>query len=202
MSTAEIDALRTIVQVAQSAGIVLAVVLAAMLTYLTGDALRRLGTDEGVLIPMDGLALRSVIPDVEMTDLRTGISFKPSDMRGGRLLIAFLSGHCRPCKELVPHLNAVQSTAKDTRFIVVVDEGAGELHLKDLDPRISVVEDVGDRPIGNALELSVTPLVYVIDEAGQVAIRAVPNTLLHLEDALDGPGTLQPTAWIPVRESG
>ncbi len=201
MSVAEVDALRALSQVLQSAGIVLGVMLAAILTYLTGDVFRRLGPEQGALIPRQGLDLRSVVPDVEMFDLRIGASFRLSDLRGSRLLIAFLSEQCRPCRELVPHLNTLVTAIKDTHFIVVLDEGDAESLLATFVPQIAVVEDELERPISNAFEVEVEPLVYVIDQEGKVTIRAVPNTLLELEDALNGSGHLQSAPWVPVRES-
>ncbi len=200
MSVAEVEALRALSQVLQSAGIVLGVMLAAVLTYLVGDVFRRLGPEQGALIPRQGLALRSIVPDVEMSNLRTGASFRLSDLRGSRLLIAFLSRQCRPCLELVPHLNALANNSDGARFIVILDEGDGEHHLAVLSPQISAVEDERERPISNAFEVRVEPLVYVIDREGKVVIRAVPNSLLELEDALNGSGHLQSTPWVPVQE--
>ncbi len=200
MSTTEVDALRALSQALQSAGIVLGLVLAAILTYLTGEVLRRLGSEEGALIPREGLALRSIVPDIEMTNLRTGATFRASDLRGKKILIAFLSGQCRPCRELVPHLNALAEEFKEIAFIAVVDKDAGERHLVDLAPSIRVVEDRSNWPIGNEFEMRFAPLVYVVDPEGRVSIRAVPNTRLQLEDALDGSGHLQRAAWTPAKE--
>lgn len=200
MSAAQIDQLWTLALILLSTVIVLGFVLAAILHFVAGDVLRQMGAERGALIPRDGLALRSTVPDPVMLNLRTGTSFRPSEWHGSRWLIAFLSGQCRPCLELIPHLNTVSAKARNTRFVVVVDEDTAEQKLAALDPRIAVVADGAARPIGVAFEARVAPLVYVIDEDGQVTIRAVPNTLLHLEDALDGAGTLQTAAWTPIEE--
>ncbi len=56
MSSAQAEALRTFAQVLQSGGIILGFMLATILTYLVGDVLRRLGSEEGALIPQEGRA--------------------------------------------------------------------------------------------------------------------------------------------------
>ncbi len=200
-ATGAVLILGTFARVLQSGGIILGFMLATILTYLVGDVLRRLGSEEGALIPQEGLALRSVAPDIEMTNLRSGETFRTSELGGKRLMIAFLSGSYRPCQTLVPHLNELAAKSEDTRFIVVVDEGAGERHLADFGPQVAVVEDGAEWPVGSAFEVRMSPLVYVIDGDGLVSIRAVPNTRVQLEDALDGSGHLQRAAWTPAVEA-
>ncbi len=77
------------------------------LIIICGDSLRRLGPEPGALIPREGLALRSQLPDVELIDRRSGAMLRTADAGGRRQLIAFLSAGCRPCRELIPHLNRV-----------------------------------------------------------------------------------------------
>ena len=199
MSAAELSALHAWAQLLQTVALSVIFIGAVIATYLTGDVLRRLGPDKGTLIPREGLALEAVPPNVELSDLRTGASATLHELRGTRVMLLFLSETCEPCDTLKPYLGWQAAKNKDTRFIAVVDEGTGENSLQTIDERVWIVEDRGHE-LAEAFEVRKMPFVYVIDRNGQVSMRAVTNTRLDLEDALDGAGHLQQTAWVPVED--
>lgn len=201
MSTDVVSVL-SIEQSAQWVVLALSFVLVLALTYLAGDVIRRLPAEAGALIPREGLPLRSPLPDVELVDRRRSAPLRTTEMRGQRALVAFLSSRCRPCLELVPHLNALAVDSKGTRFLVIVPSGASDDYLRELDRRIAVAEDTPDFAVAAAFDARVSPLVYVADEEGLVTMRAVSNTRLQLEDALDGYGEWQVAAWRSVDDVG
>ncbi len=59
------------------------------------------------------------------------------------------------------------------------------------------------KALQEAFQVRRTPLVYLINEAGQVAMRSVANDLIDLEDTLNGIGRRQGGApWLPAGEQG
>ena len=189
-------------EVLQWAAIVVIGILVAGLLYLVTDLQRRLGPDFGAMVPNDGLAVGAAAPDFTAEDKRTGRRVSLSDYVGQRVVVAFLSPACQPCRELVPDLNRFVRDQRDTPVVVVAMEGAGADYARDLSKRIAVVGDA-EKEIQQAFEVGRTPLVYLLDEERKVVNRTVSNSLINLEDTLDGLGRPQGSAaWVPEGARG
>lgn len=184
-------------EVLQWTSIVVLGVFVAGLLYLNTDLQRRLGPDSGALIPKDGLAIGDDAPDFTAENKRTRQRVSLSDYGGQRVVVAFLSPACRPCRELVPNLNRFASDQRDTPVVVVAMDGTGADYASELSERIVVVGDAG-KEIQRAFAVDRTPLVYLLDEERRVANRTVSNSLIDLEDTLNGLGRQQGNAaWVP-----
>ena len=112
-------------------------------------------------------------------------------------MLAFLSPACRPCRELVPDLNRLARDQRDTPVVVVAMDGTGADYASELSKRVVVVGDA-EKEIQEAYAVGRTPLVYLLDEDRTVVNRTVSNSLIDLEDTLDGLGRPQGNAtWVP-----
>lgn len=172
------------------------------LLYLIIDLQRRLGPDSGALVPSDGLAIGAEVPDFKVEDRRSGEPVRMADYAGQRVIVAFLSPGCRPCRELVPDLNRFAQRHGDTPVVVVAMDGVGADYERELSERITVVGDAR-KELQRAFEVNRTPLVYLVDEERRVANRTVSNSLVDLEDTLDGFGRRQGNAaWVPEATPG
>ena len=71
--------------------------------------------------------------------------------------------------------------------------------MSELDASILVVSDA-DGSLQKSYDVRHVPLVYLVDPQGAIALRAVTNHLLDLEDALDGFARPQGNApWVPAQ---
>lgn len=174
----------------------MALIVAGML-HLIGDLSRRLGPDQGVLVPKDGLEIGVVAPPLRASELRSKQFVDLAEFAGRPAVVAFLSPTCGPCKQLAPDLDRVAMDRKGIPFIVVAASGTGVDYAKVLGPHVYVVGDP-DRILQDAYEVSRVPLVYAIDPEGKIAMRGITNNALDLEDTLDGIGHHQGSAWIPA----
>ena len=160
----------------------------AGLAYLVADINRRLGPDLGAVMPNEAIGVGELVPALSASEARSG---KPVDLAshaGRQVLLAFLSPTCAPCVNLIPHLNRFARERASVPVIVVAsasDRGAD--YSRELSKRIALVIDQ-ERTIEQAYKASRTPLVYLIDEERRVANRTVSNSLVDLEDTLDGLG--------------
>jgi len=171
------------------------------LISVLADLRRRVGQGIGALVPNDGLAIGAAAPALEGRDARNGAHEVVMSAGDRATMVAFLSPSCRPCVELVPHLNRVAAREKDLRVIAVVQPGDGFDYPRELSAKIAVIGDV-DGDLTQSYEVKRTPLVYVISAEGNVLARTVPNTLLELDNTLDGLVTRQGgMPWVSVGSS-
>jgi thiol-disulfide isomerase/thioredoxin len=187
-------------EVAQWAVILLTAAMVAGLVYLTADIRRRLGPDQGPLVPNHGLGTGEQAPTIEGTDARSGEPRVWSPTRGRAAVVAFLSPTCAPCVALVPDLNRLARSHRDLPVLAVVLPGEGVDYGATLDGAILVIRDTGGHA-HRAYLVSRTPLVSAISPEGTVEMRTVSNDLIGLEDTLDGFGEPQGNrAWVPSGE--
>lgn len=167
------------------------------LVYLIGDINRRLGPDQGAMIPNEGLEAGVDAPPIQGVDAHSGQRIRLADYRGRTVVVAFLAPTCGPCARLVPYLNRLIKDRREVPFIIVAADGKGT-HYKDLiDKRAVVVSDGGGK-LERSYKARFMPLVYVIDPEGKIAMRAVTNNMVEMEDAIDGIGFQQGDApWVP-----
>ena len=83
--------LQLVSEVAQWVVILLTAAMVAGLVYLTADIRRRLGPDQGPLVPSDGLGIGEQAPTIEGTDTRSGEPRVWSPVPGQAAVVAFLS---------------------------------------------------------------------------------------------------------------
>jgi thiol-disulfide isomerase/thioredoxin len=168
------------------------------LVYLVADLNRRLGPDRGPLVPNDGLKIDSLAPPLVAEDLRTRRTVAMPDSASHGAVVAFLSPTCKPCVDLVPHLNTLARSHQNVPVIAVVLPGNGYDYAVALDSAISVVGDA-EGQLQKTWEVMRTPLVYLVDATGAVKMKSVSNDLPDLEDTLDGIGWKQgDRPWVPV----
>jgi thiol-disulfide isomerase/thioredoxin len=184
-------------EVLQWAVLLLLVFMGVGLLIMVADIQRRLGPDLGAPIPQSGLAVGALAPDFVAEDRRTGKCVAVSDYVGRRLLVAFMSPRCEPCKELLPSLNRFALERRGVPVIVVAPEDAGIEYARQFAESIVVVGDTG-KAIELAYDVGWTPLVFLLDEERRVLNRTVSNSLIDLEDTLDGKGRPQSAAWVPT----
>ncbi len=101
----------------------------------------------------------------------------------------------RPLARALPIVEIVLGAA--LLLGVAVREAA--VAIQHLHSGIAVVEDDEQRTLGTLFEARYEPFIYVTDREGRITIRAVTNSLLELQDAIDGYGHLQMTAWTSVK---
>ncbi len=192
--------LQLVSEVAQWAVILLTAAMVAGLVYLTADIRRRLGPDQGPLVPNDGLDIGEQAPVIAGADARSGESRVWSPIPGQSAVVAFLSPTCAPCVDLVPHLNRLARSRRDVPVVVVVLPGKGADYGETLDALIAVLRDADGRAQRDYM-VSRTPLVFAIAPGGFVAMRTVSNDLIGLEDTLDGFGEPQGNRpWVPIEQ--
>ena len=179
--------LQLVSELAQWAVILLTAAMVAGLVYLTADVRRRLGPDQGPLVPNDGLAIGDAAPSIEGTDARSGEQQVWSPVSGRAAVLVFVSPTCAPCEALAPHLSRLARSRRDVSVVAVVLPGEGVDYGATLDTSILVVRDTGGRAQRDYM-VSRTPLVFAIRPEGSVAMRTVSNDLIALEDTLDGLG--------------
>lgn len=181
----------------QWAAIIGVAFMLAGVLYLLADIRRRLGPDYGAQVPNNGLAVGATAPDFSTHDRRTGRSMSLSDYHEQRMIVAFLSPRCEPCKALLPHLNRLATSRPDLPVVVVATDGAGVEYAREFSDCFAVVDDA-KKEIQQAFEVAWTPLVYLLDEERRVVNRTISNSLIDREDTLDGKGRAQSTAWVPT----
>jgi hypothetical protein len=182
---------------------ILILVVAGMLAgliYVVADLIRRVGPDRGPVVPNDGLKIGSRAPMLGGAEVRTGRAVQLSDYDGRSVAVVFLSPTCKPCVELVPHLNEMAKYQRNVPILVVVLQGHGFDYAHALTDRILLLGDAEGK-LQAAWEVERTPLTYVINADGTVRMKSVSNDLLDLEDTLDGIGWQQGTRpWEPVED--
>lgn len=160
----------------------------------------RLGPDPGALITPEGLARGSQAPDFKAVELLSGQPIHLSEFRGRRVLLAFLSPTCSPCRDLLPYLNEIAHRQRGKIEVISICQGSqatcmefGRVYLL----QTPLVADPTNA-IGAQYDAGFTPFAFVIDEEGIILIRGVVNTLPQLEALLSEEGTLQGQPWQPA----
>lgn len=183
---------------------VMAFILIGLLRQL-GLIQARLGIEAGALITPEGLERGIKAPDFDGKELSSKEHFHFDDVRGRRVLLVFLSATCAPCRDLIPHLNAVASKYRNQILTLAVCQGSEQAceefsRLTNLQTKL--LADPANF-IGANYNIKFTPFAYLIDESGYVLIRGVANTLSQLEGLLLEEGTFQgENSWQMVAESG
>jgi hypothetical protein len=130
-----------------------------------------------------GLARGATAPGFRLPLAIGGGEIALETYRGRRLLLVFSDPKCRPCRELMPQLEALHKRTPDIA-VLVVSRGALE----------AVVEEFAAAPVSfpvavqKSWEISrryamfATPIGYLIDEAGLIAsdVTIGPQALLVL----------------------
>lgn len=162
--------------------------------------LQRRIPDYGALVPNAGLSIGAVAPDFTTGDRRNNREVRFSDYHGRRLVLGFLSPACRPCSDLIPHLNRFAADRRAVPVLIVALDGRGVDYARELSERIVVLDDP-HKVVQQAYAVTQAPLIYLVDEDGKVVNRTIANHLVDLEAALDGRTHSQgPAAWVPAKD--
>ena len=147
------------------------------LVYVVTALLRREGPAVGPPAGT-GLAIGATAPPLDARDALSNKAVRLSDYIGRPVVLVFLSPSCTPCVDLVPSLNRLAKRERETQVIAVVEDGRGTDYTRVVNDETGAVSD--------AFQVRRMPLMYVVDPEGKIALRTVPNTLLDLEDTLNG----------------
>jgi hypothetical protein len=171
--------------------VVLAVVVAALalftvgLFYVVMEMYRRIGAGSGVMSPNAGLQVGEPAPPLTAPDARTGMAVTVPFTTGRRTLAVFLTPQCSACVKLAQPLNRLTDREAGVQVVVVVEPGKGFDYASGLGPRVRVLWDNGRR-LFEAYQVGPVPTAYLINAAGVIEARSLPNTLVDLDDTLDG----------------
>ncbi|MFN8424488.1 MAG: TlpA disulfide reductase family protein [Anaerolineae bacterium] len=162
--------------------------------------LQRRTPDPGVLVPNLGLPDGSEAPAIDGLEARSGKRVSLADHIGEPVLLVLVSPSCGPCMRLAPEIKRYSEANTSVPIIVISlgAEGEGYDYAPVLPERVSLLRDA-DQSLRTAYGAERVPLAYVIDAEGKIGMRAVPNTLLDLEDAMAGYGNPQGNMpWLPL----
>jgi len=90
--------------------------------------------------------------------------------RGRRLLLVFSDPKCRPCRELMPELEALHKRTPDIEVLVISRGDIGAVKAEFAEHPVSFPVAVQKRwEISRRYAMFATPIGYLIDEAGLIA---------------------------------
>jgi len=159
---------------------------AVLLVVVRELALLRLraGPEPGALATNEGPKIGAALPSFEaMTLAGAPVHLGPGSL--GSTLIVFASSHCRPCRELLPALQALmrRGTSVDVAVIVQGDRSEVEslMSLYQLDA--PVIPDA-DQRISKLFGIATVPLAILADRDWIVVTKGIVNNQEHLESLL------------------
>lgn len=134
----------------------------------------------------EGLEIGTHAPDFTLSAIGGG-TMSLKDFRGKRVLLAFIQPGCAPCKDLLPHLDALNDPegASPLQVLIISTgdlEANEQMHFQHrlLSP---LLLQEGWR-VAETYKVARTPYIYVLDEQGNVRIHDVANKDEKLEQML------------------
>jgi thiol-disulfide isomerase/thioredoxin len=128
-------------------------------------------------LALDARRVDTPAPDWELAAL-DGTKVKLSDLKGKVVVIDFWATWCPPCREELPHIQALDGeyAGKSVRVVAVNNEGAADAATWDKIVRsfvatnkytFTVVNDL-DAKVNEAYGVDALPSVFVIDKTGRI----------------------------------
>lgn len=132
-------------------------------------------------------AIDFTLPDPE------GKKTRLRDMRGKVVVLSFWATWCPPCREELPHLDAIHRKYQDkpVRVLAVnLDQQGSALRqwLKDRNLTFTALADA-DQSVAKKYRVEGIPTLFVIDQKGRIRHRAVgydPNMEKEIGQIIDG----------------
>lgn len=127
-------------------------------------------------------------PDIEGEDFN-GQRFKLSDYRGKVVVVSFWASWCKPCRDLIPHEQALVNRLGNRNFVLLgVNMDAEPDDAAKVIARHGITwrnwQTAGDdNAIKKTWPVEVLPTVYVIDTKG--IIRYTRISSIHLDNAVE-----------------
>lgn len=124
-----------------------------------------------------GLPPGTPVPRVAGHDA-TGSFFEFGGVAETRAIYLFLSSECDPCQELISDLKRHLGWTRSDTALIAIAESAG-LGLESLAGVRAVLDE--EQAIASAFGTSATPHAFLVDEAGTIVEKSIPNSVEHLE---------------------
>jgi peroxiredoxin len=120
-------------------------------------------------INRSGLSRGTVAPSFRLPML-TGGEADLDTYRGRRVLLVFSDPHCRPCRELMPELEALNKRTPDIEVLVISRGDIEAVRAEFAERPVSFPVAIQKRwEISRRYAMFATPIAYLIDEAGVTA---------------------------------
>lgn len=165
--------------------VVALLVLSVGILRLLGERLQDGAHRPGVLVTDEGAALAAPAPSFgARTTADEAVNF-PSF--GRKSICLFLTPSCRPCQDLVAHLNRFWETERQRHEFFIVVAGRNEevdAFRRLFRPAMPLIIDA-DGQISSAFGHERTPYAYLVDEAGITRIKGVVNDERTLQALLE-----------------
>lgn len=121
---------------------------------------------------MESLKVGQKAPNFSAQTLQ-GQTLTLANYAGRRTAFVFVSPHCKPCQEELPHLRELSSKARDfgTELVLVSDEGeetTGPFAEGVVDGLTVLVAPRGRNPLFTDYKVPGTPSFYLLDAHGKV----------------------------------
>ena len=137
----------------------------------------------------DGLKPGKKAPDFSLPSA-DGKEMALHDFAGRKVLLVFTQSGCSPCKQIVPELNRLGSSAAQ---VVVINNGDREATRKwseETGARFPVLAQ--DRfSVSKRYEVFATPFAFLINEKGIIASKGIINNRQHIRYVLSGPRVVE-----------
>jgi methylamine dehydrogenase accessory protein MauD len=133
-----------------------------------------------------GLEVGTPAPDFTLPRLGGG-QISLHGLRGRTIVLAFIQPACGPCKELLPHLNALATRCATSGIEVVLVSHSGIEANEALQRTFALTPMLliqSGREVAAEYRAHFTPFVYAIDQRGVIRAHRVANTEQHLAELL------------------
>jgi methylamine dehydrogenase accessory protein MauD len=144
----------------------------------------RIGPEPGALATNEGPKIGATLPTFEAMTL-AGAPLHLGAGSSGSTLLVFASPHCRPCRELLPALQALMRRGVPLDVAVIVQGDRSEVEslmsLYQLDAPIILD---ADQRISKLFGIETVPLAILADRDWTVVTKGIVNNQEHLESLL------------------
>lgn len=135
----------------------------------------------------EGLKLGTVAPEFQLPDLE-GRDFSLADFSGRRRLLVFVQPGCGPCHDIVPELNALQSSEELHVLGIINGTDAEARQWADEVHAAFPVLRQENWALSKAYKTYATPFGYLVDEHQRITSRGLVGSSQYLSYVLSGAG--------------
>lgn len=118
-----------------------------------------------------------ILPDVQLTDLRSGNTMTTQDLRGKVVYLDFWASWCVPCKKSFPFMNELYHQYPKEHFVILainMDKSLNDAQqfLEAVPADFGVYVDT-DNVLATALDLPGLPVAYLVNKNGEIKGRHI-----------------------------